>query len=125
MTSASLHASVRALPAGAVIDLVGDINGFAEHELERAWTEAASGSPLAVVLNLAQVGYINSTGIALIVGLLTRARAEGRELRAFGLSDHYREIFDITRLSDYLALHPDEASALTLGSDMGRSRRQE
>lgn len=124
MTSPSLHARVRSLPTGSVIDLDGDINALAEDVLNRAWDEAAVTEPLAVVLNLARVGYINSTGIALIVGLLSRAQAAGRELRAFGLSDHYREIFDITRLSDYLAVHPDEASALATARD-DAFRRQE
>ena len=46
--------------------------------------------------------YINSTGIALIVGLLAKARASKRCLLAYGLSDHYVEIFNITRLSDFV-----------------------
>ena len=71
----------------------------------------ADGAAHDVLLNFAEVDYINSTGIALIVGLLGRARAEGRTLAACGLSDHYREIFEITRLSDFIALYPDETSA--------------
>ena len=51
--------------------------------------------------------YINSTGIALIVSVLARARAERRKVVASGLSPHYREIFDITRLSDFIELFPD------------------
>jgi len=50
--------------------------------------------------------------IALIVGLLAKARASGIEMRAFGLSPHYREIFEITRLADFLAINPDEESAV-------------
>ena len=65
-----------------------------------------------MVLNFADAGYINSTGIALIVGLLARARADGIEVRACGLSDHYREIFEITRLADFMRIKTDETSAL-------------
>ena len=60
-----------------------------------------------VVLDFAAVDYINSTGIALIVSVLARARAERRKVVACGLSAHYREIFDITRLSDFIELFPD------------------
>jgi anti-anti-sigma factor len=60
-----------------------------------------------VVLDFAAVDYINSTGIALIVSVLARARAERRKVVASGLSPHYREIFDITRLSDFIELFPD------------------
>jgi anti-anti-sigma factor len=56
------------------------------------------------VLDFANVDYINSTGIALIVRLLAEARRDHREVIALGLSDHYREIFRITRLSDYLTI---------------------
>ena len=94
----------------AVIDLVGDVNRGAEPALEAAWAQAAPAG--TVVLNFAEVGYINSTGIALIVGVLAKARASGVEVRAYGLSPHYREIFEITRLADFLAIEPDEESAV-------------
>lgn len=102
--------AVRRRDGVAVIDLVGDVNRSAEHALEAAWEEAAPAG--TVVLNFAQVGYINSTGIALIVGVLAKARATGIEVRAYGLSPHYREIFEITRLADFLAIEPDEESAV-------------
>jgi hypothetical protein len=44
---------------------------------------------------------------------LARARKEHRAVSAFGLSEHYREIFAITRLSDFMGIYPDEHSALT------------
>jgi anti-anti-sigma factor len=66
-----------------------------------------------VLLNFGGVGYINSTGIALIVGLLAQARKERRQLLACGLSEHYREIFEITRLSDFMTTYADESAALT------------
>jgi anti-sigma B factor antagonist len=62
------------------------------------------------------VDYINSTGIALIVGLLAKARASRRSLLACNLSQHYVEIFNITRLSDFVSVFPDEESALSEAS---------
>ena len=67
--------------------------------------------PAAVLLDFASVDYINSTGIALIVSVLAKARSEGRRVVASGLSDHYRQIFDITRLSDFIQLYADVESA--------------
>src|SRR4029453_6282677 len=57
-----------------------------------------------VVLDFGGVGYINSTGIALIVRLLAEARRDHRDVVAVGLTDHYREIFRITRLSAHLTI---------------------
>jgi anti-anti-sigma factor len=96
----------------AVIDLAGDIDRHAEHTLERAWNDAMATSPTAVVLNFRGAGYINSTGIALIVGMLAKARTRAIPIRAFGLTPHYQEIFEITRLADFLAINPDEDSAV-------------
>lgn len=110
---AEFEAGVRGHDPAVVIDLVGDLDGRADATLAHAYVEAGSGSPTRpVVLNFTGVGYINSTGIALIVGVLAQARSEARPVRAFGLSDHYRQIFEITRLTDFLTFFPDEASAV-------------
>jgi anti-anti-sigma factor len=111
MTTDELSSTVRRRGEVVVVDLVGDIDRGAESALARAWDEAVRGQPAAVVLNFSGAGYINSTGIALIVGVLARARAAGIPLRAYGLTQHYREIFEITRLADYLAITTDEDSA--------------
>jgi anti-anti-sigma factor len=113
MTMATSEAPVvRRRDGVAVIDLAGDVNRSAEAALEAAWAQAVAEGPEAVVLNFSGAGYINSTGIALIVGVLAKARATGVQVRAFGLTPHYREIFEITRLADFLAINPDEDSAV-------------
>jgi anti-anti-sigma factor len=113
MTITSFRAEVRNQPGLATIDLVGDINSLAEDDLNRAFSEAESANPPAIMLNFSQVNYINSTGIALIVGLLSRARKAKRSLVVYGLSEHYQEIFQITRLADFMSIYPDETSAVT------------
>jgi anti-anti-sigma factor len=95
----------------SVLDLFGDIDGFADAALDAAYSRPSHGTP-AIMLNFSQVGYINSTGIALIVGLLARARKNQRRLVTSGLSEHYREIFNITRLSDFMTIFADEESAV-------------
>ncbi len=113
MPAKRLEAEVRHKPGVAIIDLHGEINAFAEDALNAAYAEAQGRNPQAILLNFGGVEYINSTGIALIVSLLARARETGRRLLACGLSDHYVEIFRITRLTDYMDVFPDEASAMT------------
>ena len=112
MTTSERLTAVRRRDRVTVIDLVGDVNARAEESLANAWDEATRDGPEAVILNFDDVGYINSTGIAVIVGLLAKARAHAIPLSACGLSDHYREIFEITRLADFVAIEPDEESAL-------------
>ena len=111
MPATSFDATVRSTVGRAVIDLRGQIDGSAKDALGAVYEHAIEGDADDVLLNFSDVDYINSTGIALIVGLLGRSRAEGRTLAACGLSEHYREIFEITRLADFIAIYSDEASA--------------
>ena len=113
MTARTLEATVRHhRPRVAIIELHGEINAFAEDTLNAAYAEAEGQEPETILLNFAGVDYINSTGIALIVSLLARARKSHRRLLACGLSQHYVEIFTITRLADFMRIFPDEAGAL-------------
>jgi anti-anti-sigma factor len=108
MTASELQAVVREHDGVPVIDLTGDVNSGAEAALNDAYARATAGGTDAVALNFARADYINSTGIALIVGLLAQARTSGIEVKAYGLSDHYREIFEITRLADFMTITDKE-----------------
>jgi anti-anti-sigma factor len=111
MATRELEVTLQEREGVAVLALHGDVNASAEAALQSAYGEATSGGPGAVVLDFSEVEYINSTGIALIVGLLAQARARDVEVRATGLSDHYREIFEITRLADFMTIEEEEDHA--------------
>jgi anti-sigma B factor antagonist len=96
----------------AVIHISGDVNRSAGDGLDAAYEESGAGD---VVLDFADVDYINSTGIALLVGVLAKSRAAGRAVRACGLSPHYVEIFNITRIADFMAIYDDEQAAVAAG----------
>lgn len=103
---------VRHLRSVVVLDLAGDVTGGAGDELTAAYQVALTYAPDAVLLDFAHVEYIDSTGIAVLVSVLAEARSDGCRLAACGLTDHYCEIFAITRLSDFIELFDDEQSAL-------------
>ncbi len=112
MASNPLEVRVRQQSRVAIIDLHGEINSFAEDTLQKAYADAEAGNPQGILLNFERVDYINSTGIALIVSLLAKARSSHRRLLATGLSEHYVEIFEITRLADFMSVFSTEAQAL-------------
>jgi anti-anti-sigma factor len=109
---AILRHPVMQLAGAVIIDLHGEINGDVESALGSAYDRAEVEATDTIILNFSDVSYINSTGIALIVGLLARARKAHRTLTVFGLSEHYTDIFNITRLVDFMNILPDEQSAL-------------
>jgi anti-anti-sigma factor len=117
MSATPLEATLQRTGTGTTIVLAGEINGGAREALDAAYSAITDDGPL--LLDFSAVGYINSTGIALIVGVLARARAQARPVSASGLSEHYREIFEITRLSDFMTILADEQ---TLAADHGGKR---
>ena len=117
MQTRRFETEVRERDGAVSIALHGQIDVHAEDAMHQAYAQAAGVRGRVLVLDFRDVDYINSTGIALIVRLLADARAAGLQLRAFGLSRHYREIFEITRLSDFIGVYADEAAALAAGGD--------
>lgn len=93
---------------GPLVRLAGTVNRSAQDEMDRVFDQAL-GVDGDIGLDFSDVTYINSTGIAIIVGVLARARAANRKVAAYGLTDHYREVFEITRLSDFIQIHQNAA----------------
>jgi anti-sigma B factor antagonist len=99
----------------SIIDIKGEVTAAAESALMDAYTGAGPHTR-AIVLNFSGLDYMNSSGIGLLVTLLIRVNRQKQRLLAYGLSDHYRQIFDLTRLDEAIGIHTDEASALAAAS---------
>lgn len=96
----------------SIIDITGEVNAAAEATLMQAYGKAAESKVRAIILNFQGLEYMNSSGIGLLVTLLIRVNREGYKLVAYGLSEHYRRIFDLTRLSEAIHLYPGESEAV-------------
>jgi anti-sigma B factor antagonist len=96
----------------SIIDISGDITAASEDELMEAYNKASNDKVRAIVLNFDGLEYMNSGGIGLLVTLLVRANRQRQKIFAYGLSDHYRQIFELTRLDDAISIHDGESEAL-------------
>ncbi|MFL5675412.1 MAG: STAS domain-containing protein [Chloroflexota bacterium] len=110
MDDRTFAAVITEAPDEARVRLSGDLNARADETLGAAYAQVAGLGAHRVSLDFGNVGYINSTGIALVVRLLADARRDGLTVRATGLTDHYREIFRITRLSDFMEIVEGDAA---------------
>jgi anti-sigma B factor antagonist len=97
--------------ATCVIDISGEITAAVEDTLMEAYGKASNDAK-AVVLNFSGLEYMNSGGIGLLVTLLVRANRQKQKLLAFGLTDHYKQIFELTRLDEAIGIHDSEQDAL-------------
>lgn len=112
ITKPNVLMTVRHEPGASVIVIRGEVTGFAEEALMSAYNTASEGDGRAIILDFTDLEYMNSTGIGLLVTLLIRAQRQQRRLLACGLSDHYRQIFDLTRLNEAIGIYESPAEAL-------------
>ena len=62
-------------------------------------------------VDLSEIRYINSTGIGVLVSLLTKFRSRGGEMVLINPADHPRKMLALTKLDNVFAVVPDEAAA--------------
>ena len=113
MSEATVSMTVRApSERTSVIDIDGEVTAASEAALMDAYARASGDTTRWVVLNFTGLEYMNSGGIGLLVTLLVRANRAKQKLLAFGLTDHYRQIFELTRLDEAIGIYDDEAAAV-------------
>ena len=113
MSKANISVNVRQPGAGAsIIDIHGDVNAYAEMAIMDAYAQACQDQARAIILNFTGLEYMNSSGIGLLVTLLIRVNRQRQKLLAYGLSEHYRQIFELTRLNEAIGIYASEAEAL-------------
>jgi anti-sigma B factor antagonist len=99
-------------PGAAAIAITGDVTAACEHELMSAHEQATDSGAKLIVLDFAGMDYMNSGGIGMLVTLLVRCQRRQQKLVATGLTSHYRQIFELTRLDEAISLHDDIDQAL-------------
>jgi anti-sigma B factor antagonist len=120
MTEAKVTMDVRETTESAsVIDIKGEITSFAENVLMDAYTQASSGGAKLIILNFEGLEYMNSGGIGLLVTMLIRANRQEQTLLAYGLTEHYQQIFELTRLNEAIQIFDNESEALAAANGAG------
>ena len=96
----------------SIIDIEGDVSAFAEDTLMEANAEASTPTTRTIILNFNGLEYMNSSGIGLLVTLLIRINRQKQRMLAFGLSEHYKHIFELTRLNEAIGIYDSEVDVL-------------
>jgi anti-sigma B factor antagonist len=105
--------STRRIGAATVVDISGDIDLAHSGEVRRAvLTELRENRAPKVILNLQQVNYIDSSGVASLVEALKASRDLGARLILFGLSPIAYEVLQLSKLLKVFEIYDTEALAL-------------
>lgn len=100
-------------PSVSIIDVEGEVTAFAETVLTNAYTAASTNTTKTIILNFSGLEYMNSSGIGLLVTLLIRMNRHRQHLFAYGLTEHYKHIFELTRLNEAIGIYETEAEAVS------------
>ena len=116
MTQANIQIQVRSISSANnkaifIFDISGEINAQAESVLMDTYTRVNSSGAHTIILNFQNLQYMNSSGIGLLVTLLIRIQRQKQNLFVCNLSDHYRQIFELTRLNEAIGIFATEAEA--------------
>src|SRR5438105_204259 len=110
---AELNISERQAGDVTVLDLDGKITiGEGSVALRTAIRRLLEESKKRILLNLARVGYIDSSGIGELVSSYTAINKEGGQLKLLNLTHKIQDLFVITKLLTVFDVYESEAEAL-------------
>ena len=111
-SSSSPVRGVRWVGRAVVVDVEGDIDLSRSSSFQQSLLELVDQRPERIVINLADVPYMDSSGVASLVKLLSRARRNSLAVCLVALGPRVRSIFEITRLDSVFDIHATEEEAL-------------
>jgi anti-anti-sigma factor len=98
--------------AVTVIDLQGEIDGEFADALKNAVSEIVSNRGTGIVLNMSDVGMIDSQGLELLLWVRDYCRRNKAQLRLAALDENCNKILEITRLDSEFDCHTELAEAV-------------
>lgn len=108
----SLDLTLRNLENAVILDIQGELTKPTESQLISAIDTLHLSEGHTLLLNLTEVNYINSAGIALLIRLVRQTQSKKYRAAAYGVSSHYQKLFRMVGLSDFLDIYPDEYAAM-------------
>ena len=96
----------------SILNIKGDVTAITGETIEGAYQKVSTGGAKKILLYFDKDGYINSGGIAILIGIASESKKKEQKIRITGLSNHFQKIFDMVGLTKYTALFPTEELAL-------------
>ena len=109
----SMKVTTRQVDGVTILDLSGRITlGEGSVTLRDSVRDLLSKGQKRILLNLADVNYIDSSGIGELVSAYTTVRNQGGELKLLNLTRKVHDLLQITKLYTVFDVKDDEASAI-------------
>ncbi len=95
-----------------IFRMSGDIDINTSPELKRSFDKIINNKKNKVLIDLKDVGYVDSSGLATLVEVLKKIRAFGGGLALINLSAKVKGLFEITKLDKLFRVAADEPAAV-------------
>ena len=96
----------------SIINIKGDVTAMTGMRIEDAYQKVSTNGAQKILLCFNKESYINSGGIAILIGIAAETKGNNQTIRITGLSDHFQKIFHMVGLTKYTEIFPSEESAL-------------
>lgn len=95
-----------------VVDVQGQLIVGNRQELKQKVLEELEGGERKFVVDFANTGYIDSSGLGVLVSLSKKIREQGGELRLANLNEDLRTLFELTKLDTLFVIADSRDEAL-------------
>ena len=110
--SENLKVGVRKFDSIAIIDMKGEVSSFADAAINSLVQATVNEGVQQIAMNFTDVGYINSSGIAILIGIVTSPVNKDVTFIVYGLTPHFKKIFRMIGLTQYVKVLATEEEAL-------------
>lgn len=100
------------LPNYTVLELTGEIDLHSSVSLKRELALCADAATPVLLIDFKRVGYIDSSGLAILIEYLKAASGFGGKLALFGLEKKVASLFELVRLDQLFIIAEDQDGAL-------------
>ena len=109
----SLKINIRETPDAAILDMSGRISiGEALAELRDSIREALGGDQKNILLNLAEVSHIDSSGLGQLIGSYATVTSRGGQMKLLNLQKRVNDLMQVTKLVTVFETYTNEETAL-------------
>ena len=104
--------TIRKREGVAILDMKGEVTSFADETLNSLVKSAIDDGGTRIAFNFSDVSYINSSGIAVLIGIVTGFKNKGVAFNVYGLTSHFKKIFRMIGLTQYVNVLNTEDDAV-------------
>ena len=96
----------------SILQIKGDVTAISGETIEEAYQKVNINGAKKILLYFDKDAYINSGGIAILIGIASESRKNEQRIRITGLSAHFQKIFNMVGLTKYTEIFLTEELAL-------------